>query len=809
MTEEIKDAFSAARTHVEQLQRDGVDAIEIAAVHASDVDRIVIGVFDDALAASGHDPAGVALIALGGYGRNDLAPNSDLDLLLLYRGWDQRSITSLNRSLTYPLWDSGRELGDRIRQPDDVVRNVSQVDEGCAVLDARLLSGDKGLFAEMQAGYWRRVERLRASFIADLMTTTAKRHERYGNAGDLLEPNIRDSAGGLRDLNTIDWASKILPGGEGFDGLVATGFLNARDAEVLLAARRFLLRVRIESHLLSNRHQDQLYLAEQDEIARRLGYEAKSARPEADLLMQELFTHARQVDAIVRAFWGRVTHQPRRRLRRTVGSVAVGDGCVLTDGRLEVTAVTNVVDDPAGWLRVFRRSMLSGAPIGRASLDRLHEQLEGAGELSWSPDARDVFIEILAAGSLDALEPMDLSDLFSALIPEWRRIYAFPQRDMYHRFTIDRHLFHTVAEMAASRDIADIDLRVAWSAPIDHEALFVAALLHDIGKAREGDHSIVGAPIAADIATRMGLRPEQVDDIAFLVREHLLLAETATRRDLDDRRTIADVVGRVGDERRLAMLYLLTRADSLATGPEAWSKFRASLVRDLYGRARETLSGAEVSVTPAPSARYPALLEGSLGPREVRTAYYPDSDEFVVVARDRPGLFATIAGVLALRNIDVHDAEISTGDDGVVVDVFRVMNSVEGAEDRWNRLGDDISAAIDGTLDLPTALVRRATERGRRRPGRRRPGPVQVVVDNDAASAHTIVEVHTSDRVGLLYTIASVLQREACDIGRAKVATYGLHVVDVFYIRDLARRKIDEPTVLQHLEHELQQALAD
>jgi [protein-PII] uridylyltransferase len=760
------------------------------------------------MSESGHDPAGVALIALGGYGRYDLAPNSDLDLLVLYRGWDQRAITQLNRALTYPLWDSGRELGDRIREPADVVRNVARIDEACALLDARLLAGDRGLFLDMETAFSRRIERTRASFMADLVNASTQRHERYGDAGNLLEPNLRDSTGGLRDINTVEWASKILPGAEGLDGLVGAGFLSARDAAVLVDARRHLLRIRIALHLVTGRHQDQLYLAEQDEIARRLGYRATTARPEADALMQELFAHAREVGAIVTSFWGRVTHQPRRRGRRRGGTDSVGDGCVLTEGRLEVVAVTNVADDPAGWLRVFRRSLLSRAPVGRASINRLHEQLEGAPQVHWTSEAKDAFIELLAAGAFDVLEGIDASGLLRTLIPEWGPIYAFPQRDLYHRYSIDRHLFKTVAELAASRDLDDIDLRVAWSAAVDHEALFVAALLHDIGKAREGDHSVVGAPIAAQIATRMGLRSDQVGDVEMLVREHLLLAETATRRDLDDPKTIAAVVERVGDERRLAMLYLLTRADSLATGPEAWSSFRAALIRDLFGRAQASLAGTAAERVPTAAERFAGLLAEPLGPHEVRTVHQAGHvDEFVVVAHDRPGLFATIAGVLAVRGLDVHDAELSTRDDGIAVDVFRVAGtSADTGSDRWTRLGADISGALDGTFDLDAALAKRRAER-RRRGTRRRETDARVVVDNEAASAHTVVEIHSSDRVGLLHTIASVLSHQGCDISRAKVATYGLRVVDVFYVRDLARRKIEEPAILGHLERELITAL--
>ncbi len=853
MSEEIRSAFVRARTRVEQLQRTGEPAPAIVKEHAKDVDLIVTNVFEDALVRSGHDPAGIALIALGGYGRSELAPNSDLDLLLLYRGWSSPDVTELNRAVMYPLWDSKRELGDRIRDPKDVVRTLARVDEVCALLDARLLSGDRGLFADMRAGVWRRVERTRASFFADLVKATSERHARYGHAGHLLEPNIRDSAGGLRDIHTIGWASKVLPGSRGdIEALVEAGFLSRIDADLVTAARSFLLRMRIELHLATGRHQDQLYLSEQDDLAERLGYAALDGRPGADRLMQMLYFHTREADAVAANFWDRVLHlKPRRRFRgSSLQSTPVADGCVVKDGRLEVVATTNVGENAAGWMRVFRQSALRGVPVGRHSINRLHEEIGAASKpLPWSAETRDVFLDVLQTGDGGArvLDEMVMGGLLPALIPEWEPVRAFPQRDLYHRFTVDRHLIAAVEELARSRQLTDPDVRDAWTAVGDADALFVAALLHDIGKGRGGDHCVLGAGLGAGVARRMGLTDAQSDDVAFLVREHLVLAETATRRDLNDPKTTEEAAARIGGVRRLAMLHLLTRADSLATGPEAWSSFRSSLVRELYVRTRDFLQGAplheaaaaerlsalsdalELSrddamrlIGPMPESwvasididaagRQIALLSEPLGPDEVRTGVHTadEADELVVVAHDRPGLFSVVAGVLSLRGFDVHDAEIYTRSDGVAVEVFRVIGHHGSVSDeRWARIRSDVSAALHSKLDVDAELTKKSAQARRRRDHPRRAAATRVVVDNDASEANTVVEVHTSDRLGLLRLITKTLAGAGCDLSLAKVATYGVQVVDVFYVRDLEGRKITDRDHIDRVERSLVAALA-
>jgi [protein-PII] uridylyltransferase len=805
VSEEIKLAFADALRAAEEMAAGGVAADEIVRRHSDAADEILKKVFAKALeSVSAAKTAGIALAALGGYGRRELAPGSDLDLLVLHRGWPRESVTTLVRDLTYPLWDAGRELGARVREPRDVLQSLGRADETAALLDARLLAGDEPLLAELRDDVGRRLERGRASFFSQLVAASAERYEKFGRTGHLLEPNIRDGAGGLRDVHTLQWASKLLPGADGIDGLVARGFLSSRDRDLVVAARSFLLAVRVHLHLITQRRRDQLYLQDQDAIAPRMGFTDTEGRTAADALMQQLYAHARHVEDVTSSFWDRTVRRRPRLAWRARPATSVGDGCVVRDGHLEVTAVTSPHEDPAAWLRVFRRGIREGVTVARASLDRLHTGIEG-GALRWTPEARDVFVEVLQAGEggTRALEAMDAAGFLEKLIPQWTGVRCLPQRDTYHRFTVDIHLFTTTATLASSRASEEPDVRDAWSRVSDASALFIAALLHDIGKGKGGDHSEIGTRLASEAAQRMCFGPRQVEDVAFLVSEHLALAEAALRRDLNEPRTIAAVAERAGTTSRLAMLYLLTRADSMSTGPQAWSTFRASLVSELYSKTLAELEGRRPPPPPEGAAPEDALLATELGVGEVRTAQTVTggAHALVIVARDRPGLFAMVCGVLALRGIDVHDAEIYTRPDGIAVEIFRVTGTHgEVPSERWSRVAADVQGALAGSFDLDEALARKAGQQRHRRGGQKLRAQGRVVVDNDASEGHTVVEVHTEDRLGLLRDLTKTLYEAGCDLSLAKVATYGANVVDVFYVRDFEAARITDESHLRRIE---------
>lgn len=832
MSEAVRAALDAARELAADAHRAGNGAPERS--HADAVDGVLVELFETACAD--HGSQGLALFALGGYGRRELAPFSDLDLLLVHRGRDEATVESVNRDLMYPLWDAGRDVGNRVRAADDVVRSLDRVDESTAALDARLLAGDRGLAMDVTTSVLRRLQRGRAGFVRSLRSETESRHARHGHAGHLLEPDIRDSAGGLRDLQTLGWAAAVLPGGDGLDPLVEAGALADADRRALDAARVFCWRVRFASHLLAGRRQDRLYLADQDRLAASLGYADGEGMRAGDRLMRELHRHAREVDAIVGAAWERLTHRQGRFFRATTRSL--GEGCVLQHGCLEVVAAPAPVDEPAGWMRAFELAAEHDVAVGRASVARLRHSL-GDADVAWTPSALEVFGELLRSGprATAALEAVDGAGLLGALLPPWRDLRGLPQRDIYHRYTVDVHLFRTVAELAASRSDDEPAVQHAWARVPDGDALLLAALFHDVGKGRGGDHSVIGEEIARRCLERMGIDERRAGTIAWCVREHLTLPEAATHRDLNDERTVADMVAVAGDPERLAMLYLLARADAIATGPQAWSTFRASLMRELYSRAMAAMEspdrsrdrhGARVEQvlaatslapdearraveslpniwlevsTPEDAARQLEVFVEPLASDEVRLRVEPGpaADRVIVVAHDRPALFATVCGVLALRGIDVHRAEAYTSDSGIALDVFTTTGTHGPTPpERWERVRRDLHAALSGTLDLEDALRRRRRQaRPVRRPSVREPDAV--FVDNAASGTHTVIEVRAGDRIGLLGTVASALTRAGCDIGVVRAATYGSRVVDVFYVRDAAGERISDPSRVSEL----------
>lgn len=827
----------------------------VARLLSDETDRIVISLFNEALGPEGRAGGGLALIAVGGYGRRQLAPYSDLDLLLLHDGWGAGDIEHFARSLTYPLWNAGRDLGFRVRTPKQALQAVDDLREGMAALDGRFLVGDQALWDQTMATVRSSLARSPARVLARLADANSERHATAGSAGRLLEPHLRDSAGALRDIQALAWAAALICGRPGLEALNAAGHLDELDCERVDEAAELLMRTRIGLHFASGRRQDRLYLADVDALAVSLGYRRLGSLEEGDVLMRELHRRARTVEAVSNSTWDSMLRAMPSRSR--AGTPARRSATPPAARSLDPGTLPHPRQDPAAWLGPFVASAQIGSAPGRSWSNHLHMFLDGAAPLPWTPGTRDALIQILAAGSkaTPALEALDESGLLVALIPEWAPIRCCPQRNPYHQYAVDTHSFATVAAIVDSLGIDEPHLDQAWDdagsdplGPAPGATLLLAALLHDIGKGRGPAHAELGADLALTAASRMGLSRERLEDIAFLVRDHLTLAETATHRDLTDERTAAGLAQRVGSGRRLAMLFLLTRADAVATGPEAWSPVRASLIQELYGKASHILHrgsslGIETSQAAADAqvalasfsgrttgeiralieplgqewllafdapvaARQLDLMTEPLSRDEVRSSVHRGrhSDELLVVAWDKPGLFATVSGVLAVRGINVLSARIFTRADGIALEVFRVSSAFEpGADGRWNSIPNDIASAVRGHLDVEGALRTKAAKGPRPALS---PSNVKVAIDNSVSDFSTVVEVRAPDRLGLLHVITKTLTDAGCDVNLAKVATYGTRVVDAFYVRDLNGERIEDPHVVRHLQEMLIRAVS-
>jgi [protein-PII] uridylyltransferase len=769
-------------------------------------------------------PAGVALVALGGYGRGRLSPHSDIDLLIAHEGDRHDEVSELAEALLYPLWDAGLQIGHGVRTPEASEELAAErLDVRTAMLDGRLIAGDERVWDDTRRRVLEDVRRDPRDLAEDLRADADARSDRHGSVSSLLEPDLKEGAGGLRDVQVLRWLETAV--GEPLEDV---GLIRSAERGSVDAADEFLERVRSALHIETGRATDRIVLEQQPMVARHLGFEDEPALPAVDGLMRAVFEHARQVEHISRSALDRY-------LRGTSEAVDI-----------EAT--------PAGVLRAFVQVAREHGVMPAGTLD----QIDAAAlpeRVDWNDDVRDAFLDLLATGTegVRALEALDRVGALVRFLPAWSAVRCRPQRDPYHRFSVDVHLLQALEGM--DRLLEDPDAAeplVAEAVRIvgDPHALRLGALLHDIGKTGGGGHVPAGAVIANETLAQMRV-PERTATLAgFLVAEHLLLSDTATRRDLDDEDLVLEVAARVGDPERLAALYLLTIADAGATGPLAWTAWRATLVRELVAKVQHVLErgdvGAETSerlaervdaIRAALSAesaeavdrflermprsyllalpgeriarQYP-LIAPAITVRDVRTHAEPGpragTYAVTIVAADRAGLLSMIAGALSLAGLSILTAQVFTTEDGVAVDVFEVEGAFEAevGEERWREFRGTLRRAIEGRLSLAYLVG----EKRKRYPPPRHDAPVRVAVDNGASDFFTVIEVGAPDRIGLLFDVTSTLAELELDVHLAKVATYGERVVDAFYVRDELGRKVDDPERIAELEGALEARLA-
>jgi len=726
-------------------------------------DAWVADVFAAACATTGHENGGVALAAVGGYGRGELSPGSDLDLILLHAG--KSTVASLADKVWYPIWDSGVKLDHAVRTFDEGRRLAGQdLAVLLGLLDSRHVAGDPGLVGRLRSTVladWRAAARHRLPALREAWDDRGARH------GDLrhdLEPDLKEGRGGLRDLVSLR-------------AVVASWVADRPHRDVDEAVRR-LADVRDALHLVTGRAGNRLLLQEQDAVAARLG------RPDADDLLREVVGAASAVSHAADVTWRRAEQVLRSsrttflRGRRPVLRL-LGPGLAEHDGEAVLTAQADPTADPALVLRMAARAARAGLPLAPSSVDRLAADV-GALPEPWPDAARDAFVDLLGAGPplVPVWEALDQAGLVAGLLPEWAVVRHLPQRNAVHRFSVDRHLLETAVQAAPLvRGVRRPDL------------LLVAALLHDIGKGSAGDHSEAGVPLAVTAATRMGFAAADVRVIGALVRHHLLLPDTATRRDLDDPATVAFVATAVGDADVLRLLHVLTLADARATGPAAWSDWKAGLVDDLVRRVGLRLGGESASAPAGLTAAQRALVDA----REPAVLVEPGDAvtwRVTVVAPDRVGLFATIAGVLAHNRLSVRSAQVRT-EDAMACDVWTVVPERDG-EPRADSLRRDLLRAQSGDLDLTRALDGR--DAARRAPAVP-PPPPRVEMVQRASGTASVLEVRAHDRPGLLYRLGRALALMGVDIRAARVSTLGAEAVDVFYLLGPEGGRLDAASV--------------
>jgi [protein-PII] uridylyltransferase len=724
---------------------------------------------------------GMALVAVGGYGRQDLCPYSDLDVVLVHRGI--RGVREVAERLWYPIWDTRLALDHSVRTLKEIL-GVADNDLRAALglLEARLVAGEAGLFAELKERVGRLWERRAHRFVGELAQAVAARHQAAGEVAFLLEPDLKDGKGGLRDVQALRAAARFSP-------------VIPAEPPAIVDAAETLLSARVELQRATGRATDRLLLQEQDAVASAMGLK------DADELMARVAKAARAVAVQSDDAWSRV----RSWLAGPRGRVAprdrpLGPGLVLREGEVDLDGPVDATDQSL-ILRAAAAAAQLGTSLSRRAMAGLASGASGPGD-PWPEEARRALVSMLGAGrdAIPVQEALDQHGLLVKVLPEWQAVRFRPQRNAYHRFTVDRHLMEAAAEAALFvRRVSRPDL------------LLVGAWLHDLGKGWPGDHTDAGVVLCREVATRMGFSPEDAATLVGLVRYHLLLADTATRRDLADPRTATAVAEALGNREMLELLHALTEADSRATGHLAWTPWKESLLRDLVSRVEEVLAGHEPAPRPSgPGVEQADLIEMANGGLLAQGS----GDQLTVVAPDRPGLFCQVAGVLALEGLDVLSADAWSSEDGTAVEVFRVDRSsgpraAAGEGPSWSRVEQSVATALHQPDALEARLARRARAYAPSvRPTAARAASPRVVADNEASTAATVVEVWAANAIGVLYRITRALARQGLDIRHAKVLTLGHEVVDSFYVVDPLTGKLTDPDRLSRLEAAILSELA-
>jgi [protein-PII] uridylyltransferase len=698
---------------------------------------------------------GAALLAVGALGRRELVPYSDLDLVLVH---DRRpDADRLAEALWYPLWDAGIGLDHSVRTPGQAV-GVAATDLRVALglLDARHLAGERGL-SDTVGGAVRRAWRagIRSRF-DELVEMTRARWARSGDVAHRVEPDLKNGRGGLRDIGLLN--------------ALATAQLIDRPSAEVAAARRLLLDVRTELHRLAGRARDVPRAQDADDIAAELGLGDRFDLARA--LSGAARTVGYAVDVGLRAARAALPRRGMAALRRPPVRRPLGEGVVAHNGEVALARDAMTGKDPALALRVAASAARTGLPIAAGTLARLADT---APELRapWPNAALTQLLSMLGSGGrvVEVVEALDRGGLWGRLFPEWGAVRDLPPRDRAHIWTVDRHLVETCA----------------WAARLTTEVgrpdlLLLGALLHDIGKGRDEDHSVVGERLARQVGTRLGLSADDVNTLAAVVRHHLLLPDTATRRDLDDPATVSRVVQTLDrDPRLLELLHALAEADSLATGPGVWSPWKRALIADLVDRCRAAMTGEPV---PAPEPLDDPLRElaasvaGTGRPRVLVRGGDAEGPATVLVALpDRPGTLSNAAGVLALHSLEVHAATVRSHR-GIAADAFTVTPRFGRPPDPAV-LREELARVLDGALDLAEALA--GKERDYARPaGAEEQARPRVLWFDDEATGAVVLELRATDRIGLLYRVAAALERRGADVRWAKVETLGCSVVDSF-----------------------------
>jgi [protein-PII] uridylyltransferase len=881
--------LSAFRRHLGRIRetvRDDFETYRMAGVEAARrlarlTDGVVRLLFEHAAAEiataanlPGHQLQDrVAIAATGGYGRMMLAPFSDIDLLFLAPDEPRPETLRVIEYMLYFMWDLGLKVGHATRSIAHCLADAqTDLTIRTSLMDTRLLAGDASLFAEFETQFDAACEQMgAAAFIAGKQAERAERHRRFGESAFLVEPNIKEGRGGQRDLQTLYWMVRAAYGRLTPLELVDSDKLNLLDNQERRRLRRswdFLWTVRFHMHYVSGRAEDRLTFDLQPVVGAHMGYTRHGRQDGVERFMRHYFLTARDVTRI-----GRVIEPVV--IRHAMGEPALPAepdqallraGFILADGQIKPLRAEDFAEQPLQMLRMLKLARDRRVKLHPLALRAMIRHERNAVSLRGNPEAGALFLDLLCGRNPDGkpdgakwLGVMNESGIIGRLLPDWARIVGQMQFDTYHIYTVDEHTIEAVRVLNRLENNKLSEVAPVATGLVEdlqsRRALYVAMLLHDVAKGRGGDHSILGAEIAMQVGPQLGLTAEETETVSWLILHHLLLSQTAFKRDIDDAKTIMDLAETVQSPERLKLLLVLTVADMRAVSPRVWNGWKATLLREIYARVAEVLAGGlatterDVRVKRSKDAVDEILIAQGWADKDRQTflalgypgywlGFDPDTQvrharivrdaearrapltveteplparavtEVTVYAADHAGLFSRIAGALAVAGASIVDARIHTMTNGMAMDTFWVQDAAGGAFDQPHRLAKLyvlIEQALSGHLRLNQEIPKMANTNGRRM--RAIHVPPRVVIDNRASNAHTVLEVNGRDRPGLLHDVTNAISEQGLQIASAHVTTYGVRAVDVFYVKDVFGLKVDNDRKLATLRDALLGAL--
>jgi [protein-PII] uridylyltransferase len=819
----------------------------------------------------------LAIVARGGYGREELNPYSDIDLLFLHDYKPGPYAEIVTETILHALWDAGLTVGYSVRNTNECIKMAAEdLKEKTAILDARFLFGDEKLHGQLDKALISDVlNRNQQAFFQAKLEESRKRHKQYGESIYLLEPQLKEGEGGLRDLHTALWLAKVKYKIHSLEELVQKAVITDLELNEVNAARDFFFRVRNSLHFLSKRHFDQLTFEYQEQIAPMLGFTPTDGDPASASLMRTYYQQASTILSFSEGLIARVTEDttPARFLRRKA-TRQIRPGVVIQGTVIGISSNDFFQREPLNLITIFGDCQSHGVQLSGSAYQLVRDNLELIDDaMRHNPRTGMALMGILSGRQrvAETLEAMHRAGVLGALIPEFGNLYARVLHDLYHIYTVDRHSLAAVRELERLR-AGDLKATNVLLTEVARECttmpiVFLALLLHDIGKGHGHDHHERGAQLTVAVCERMGLDAEEVDLVVFLVREHLKMSQVAQKGDVDNPVTIEDFAREAGSIDRLKALYLLTFADMRAVAPKVYNNWRDMLLSELYMRSLKMLEhGGREAIDPV---RRLALVKASVReelieakvpdeavsefldhmpdryfltvpeadiklhfdmmraieerPLVCRHRHFPELEfsEFMAVTRDLPGLFSKIAGALTANNLNILSARITTRDDGLALDVFRVSHLGDAGaialdEDRWPRVERDLERLVSGELDITTLVAEAQKARFGARKFVRRVA-TEVTIDNRTSEESTVVDVFTQDRVGLLFTITHTLFELGMKIHLARISTNADQALDVFYISDSEGNKVEDlermrsikAALLEQLEGKPQAVTAD